>query len=140
MPRLVSNLSLFLAAVAVGSSSAFVQNSAKTTNSNAIANTNGGPMCQKSNQLARSDDPFVLFSDFESNIPYGEESRKFRRTVYTHEDWVKHRSPDRFFKNIRSTTKSGIYKVRRIVLLVLVLCIGVGVVYWCVFVIEFDLI
>ncbi|KAL3912241.1 MAG: hypothetical protein SGARI_001263 [Bacillariaceae sp.] len=30
------------------------------------------------------------------NIKYGEESRQFRRTVYTHEDWERHRSPDRF--------------------------------------------
>eukprot|EP00581_Thalassiosira_minuscula_P011857 CAMPEP_0183725394 /NCGR_PEP_ID=MMETSP0737-20130205/20453_1 /TAXON_ID=385413 /ORGANISM="Thalassiosira miniscula, Strain CCMP1093" /LENGTH=78 /DNA_ID=CAMNT_0025956359 /DNA_START=24 /DNA_END=257 /DNA_ORIENTATION=- len=27
---------------------------------------------------------------------YGEGSRKYRRTVYTHEEWVKHRSSDRF--------------------------------------------
>ena len=30
--------------------------------------------------------------------------------MYTHDDWVKHRSPDRFIKNIMTTTKSGIYK------------------------------
>jgi putative membrane protein len=41
---------------------------------------------------------------------YGEESRKFRRTVYTHDDWVKHRSSDRFVKNLSSLTSSGIYK------------------------------
>lgn len=47
-----------------------------------------------------------------TDMPYGEESRKFRRTVYTHDDWVKHRSPDRFFTNLLTTTTSGIYKVR----------------------------
>ena len=43
---------------------------------------------------------------------YGEESRKFRRTaVYTHDDWVKHRSPNRFFRNLSSSfSQSGIYK------------------------------
>jgi hypothetical protein len=41
---------------------------------------------------------------------YGEESRKFRRTVYTHDEWVKHRSPDRFARNILTTTSSGVYK------------------------------
>lgn len=41
---------------------------------------------------------------------YGEESRKFRRTVYTHDDWVKHRSPDRLISNLSSMVKSGIYK------------------------------
>ena len=41
---------------------------------------------------------------------YSEQSRKFRRTVYTHDDWVKHRSPDRFYRNIASIPSSGIYK------------------------------
>ena len=41
---------------------------------------------------------------------YGEESRKFRRTVYSHDDWVKHRSPNRFFRNLSSFPQSGIYK------------------------------
>lgn len=40
---------------------------------------------------------------------YGEESRKYRRTVYTHNDWVKHRSPDRFIRNIGSVFNSGVY-------------------------------
>lgn len=44
------------------------------------------------------------------DISYGEESRKYRRTVYTHDDWVKHRSPDRFVRNVVSTLNSGIYK------------------------------
>ena len=41
---------------------------------------------------------------------YGEESREFRRTVYTHEDWVKHRSPDRFGRNLFTLSNSGIYR------------------------------
>ena len=46
------------------------------------------------------------------DIPYGETSRQFRRTVYNHEDWVKHRSPNRFAKNLFTIVSSGIYKVR----------------------------
>ena len=46
------------------------------------------------------------------DIPYGETSRSFRRTVYSHDDWVKHRSPDRFLRNLWSIPASGIYKVR----------------------------
>jgi hypothetical protein len=46
------------------------------------------------------------------NIEYGERSRTYRRTVYNHEDWVRHRSPDRFVRNIASIGNSGIYKVR----------------------------
>jgi hypothetical protein len=45
-----------------------------------------------------------------SETSYGEESRKYRRTVYTHDDWVNHRSPDRFLRNIGTTFNSGIYK------------------------------
>ena len=44
------------------------------------------------------------------DISYGESSRKFRRTVYSHDDWVSHRSPDRFFKYIAAIPTSGIYK------------------------------
>ena len=39
---------------------------------------------------------------------YGEGSRKYRRTVYTHNEWVKHRSSDRFIRNISSMPISRI--------------------------------
>ena len=41
---------------------------------------------------------------------YGEGSRKYRRTVYTHAEWVKHRSSDRFVRNLSSMFNSGVYK------------------------------
>jgi len=41
---------------------------------------------------------------------YGEASRKYRRTVYTHEEWVKHRSPDRFIRNLKTIVNSGVYQ------------------------------
>lgn len=41
---------------------------------------------------------------------YGEGSRKYRRTVYTHNEWVKHRSSDRFFGNLSTMVNSGVYK------------------------------
>eukprot|EP00591_Stephanopyxis_turris_P015137 CAMPEP_0195538954 /NCGR_PEP_ID=MMETSP0794_2-20130614/49800_1 /TAXON_ID=515487 /ORGANISM="Stephanopyxis turris, Strain CCMP 815" /LENGTH=418 /DNA_ID=CAMNT_0040672965 /DNA_START=28 /DNA_END=1284 /DNA_ORIENTATION=- len=44
------------------------------------------------------------------DISYGEMSRKYRRTVYTHDDWRKHRNPDRFFYYLRSIFVSGVYK------------------------------
>lgn len=43
-------------------------------------------------------------------LSYGEESRKYRRTVFTHDDWVKHRSPERFVRNLSSIWTSGVYK------------------------------
>ncbi len=39
---------------------------------------------------------------------YGERSREFRRTVYSHDDWVKHRSTDRFYKNLSTIFQSGV--------------------------------
>lgn len=48
------------------------------------------------------------------DISYGEESRKYRRTVYSHDDWRKHRSPDRFLYYLVSLGVSGVYKnIRR---------------------------
>lgn len=47
---------------------------------------------------------------FPKSISYGEESRKYRRTVYSHDDWVKHRAPDRFIRNTFSIIASGIYQ------------------------------
>ena len=44
------------------------------------------------------------------DISYGEESRKYRRTVYSHDDWVRHRAPDRFVRNAFSSLASGVYK------------------------------
>lgn len=44
------------------------------------------------------------------DISYGEESRKYRRTVYTHDDWRKHRRSDRFIYYLGSLFVSGVYK------------------------------
>jgi predicted membrane chloride channel (bestrophin family) len=41
---------------------------------------------------------------------YSEESRKFRRNVYSHEAWVKHRDTGRFFKNFTTTLDSGVVR------------------------------
>ena len=41
---------------------------------------------------------------------YAEESRAYRRTVYFHDDWVKHRSTERFFKNFKTTFDSGVVR------------------------------
>mmetsp|Transcript_28291 Transcript_28291/g.51218 ORF Transcript_28291/g.51218 Transcript_28291/m.51218 type:complete len:412 (-) Transcript_28291:144-1379(-) len=44
------------------------------------------------------------------SISYGEESRKYRRTVYTHDDWRKHRRSDRFIYYLGAIFSSGVYK------------------------------
>merc|ERR1719215_2439307 len=43
-------------------------------------------------------------------LVYSEDSRKFRRTVYMHDEWVKHRSTDRFAKNVLEIFKSGVVR------------------------------
>ena len=37
---------------------------------------------------------------FSKEVPYGEESRKYRRTVYNADLWLLHRAPERFFHNL----------------------------------------
>ena len=45
-----------------------------------------------------------------TNVPYGDEQRAFRRTVYTHDDWKKHRNQNRFVVYLAAIFKSGVYK------------------------------
>lgn len=45
-----------------------------------------------------------------TNVPSGEEQRKLRRTVYSHDDWKKHRNQDRFLVYLAAIFKSGVYK------------------------------
>mmetsp|Transcript_27972 Transcript_27972/g.71487 ORF Transcript_27972/g.71487 Transcript_27972/m.71487 type:complete len:434 (+) Transcript_27972:69-1370(+) len=46
----------------------------------------------------------------EALVSYSENSRQFRRTVYSHEAWVQHRGTERFFKNFASTLDSGVVR------------------------------
>jgi putative membrane protein len=43
-------------------------------------------------------------------VPYGEISRQYRQTVFSHSNWVKHRSSDRFLSNLSSIVLSGIVR------------------------------
>jgi len=40
---------------------------------------------------------------------YGERSRLYRRTVFDANDWIRHRSHQRFFRNLFTTFSSGIF-------------------------------
>ena len=52
-------------------------------------------------------------------VPYGEASRKYRRTVFTHKDWLDHRSNDRLVSNLVSMFFSGVIRqVKNKILLV----------------------
>jgi len=46
-------------------------------------------------------------------VGLGETQRKDRRTVFMHNDWVRHRSSDRFARNMKSITSSGINSALR---------------------------
>ena len=39
---------------------------------------------------------------------YTEQSREYRRTVYGHDSWVKHRESSRFYRNLLTTLESGV--------------------------------
>jgi len=43
-------------------------------------------------------------------VPYGEESRKYRRTVFDYDDWVTHRNTERIVTNIRGMFFSGVIR------------------------------
>jgi hypothetical protein len=43
-------------------------------------------------------------------MPYGEGSRAYRRTFFTHKDWLRHRSEDRFIRTVFSTVRSGVVR------------------------------
>jgi ion channel-forming bestrophin family protein len=49
----------------------------------------------------------------QGRVPYGEESRKYRRTVFTAADWVKHRNSERIVTNLRGLFVSGIVRQLR---------------------------
>lgn len=55
----------------------------------------------------------------QGRVPYGESSRKYRRTVFTHDDWLAHRAEGRSFVNLKGIFFSGIVRqLKREVLLV----------------------
>ncbi len=89
--------SLSLAAVISTEVSAFATSGSALTNSQKAPIT---PSLSMHKSVPGTDDIFHNFS---------EESRKFRRTVYTHDEWVRHRSPDRFWRNLKTITNSGVY-------------------------------
>lgn len=92
-------VSLTLVALAIGGANAFAPQSPRTflapKASALYANTQTSP-------------PTVTTADERSS--YAEVSRSYRRTVFTHDDWVRHRSSDRFLRNLGNYFNSGVYK------------------------------
>lgn len=46
----------------------------------------------------------------QGRVPYGESSRKYRRTVFSHKDWLVHRKSGRSFENLKGIFFSGIVR------------------------------
>ena len=79
-----------------------------------LGTSSAAAVAPASNNHAATKSPLYMGPPVDPSAPatdlYGEGSRKFRRTVYTHNEWVKHRSPDRFVNNLSTLMNSGIYK------------------------------
>ena len=99
-----AGVTLLLASAVLGGVSGFVLPSASTQvaagASNALFSTP---------PTSTGWDSFERLSGL-TDMPSGEEQRKFRRTVYTHDDWKKHRNQNRFIVYLAAIFKSGVYK------------------------------
>ena len=73
--------------------------------------------------------PNSILGDAIARSRDNEESRKYRRTVYTFEDWPKHRSPDRFWTSLRTFFVSRINRglLKNVFIF---MCISTFVVAW----------
>lgn len=109
------------ASMAINETNAFVAPSSRSLSTiNDQLSTFPSPSSSTSNtagtQIFSEKDTSVSFGtygrrrDAAKAMPYGEAARKYRRTVYSHKDWVKHRSPDRFFFYVSAIFKSGVYR------------------------------
>ena len=61
-------------------------------------------------------------------VPYGEASRKYRRAVYSHKDWLSHRSNDRLVSNLISMFYCVIRQVKNKIALVSI--VGLLAIMW----------
>ena len=69
-------------------------------------------------------------------VPYGEASRKYRQTVYSHSDWLNHRSNDRLVGSLVSMFYSGV--VRQVKNKILwVASVAIFVTFWDDFLVNF---
>lgn len=67
------------------------------------------PQVRSVSQTALHSAPPTVTTDAERKS-YAEVSRSYRRTVFTHDDWVRHRQSDRFARSLGNYFNSGVYK------------------------------
>ena len=96
---------ILLFVIGVPSSNAFVSPTRRTDSPLLTKPTTHASSSSSSLYMGPPSDPSAPVTEL-----FGEGSRKYRRTVYTHDQWVKHRSSDRFINNLRTLPNSGIYK------------------------------
>jgi len=98
-------LALALAALQSSPSHAFVPASSQATVGGIRSTTANTPVGVALRSSSSEDNPLFYVRN-----SYIETSRQYRRTRFQHDDWLLHRSPDRFFKNLRTSVFSGIYR------------------------------
>jgi len=59
-------------------------------------------------EVSDSDDDYERVPWWKQDGSYSEKQRKDRRTIFMHDDWVRHRSSERFLRNMRTIGSSGI--------------------------------
>jgi hypothetical protein len=104
----LSTVALSVALFSSGNVAAFQLSKPHVTVARRASSAVSGPL-----SVASKDIPLIpLLPEIPppQDIAYGEESRKYRRTVYSHDDWVKFRDPNRFVRNLLYTRASGVYK------------------------------
>lgn len=99
---MVAMRSLLVLATVLGAVGAFTPHS--------LGSSRASPRSAEQITSTGWDSFYGLSSRSQTNLPSGEEQRKYRRTVYTHDDWRKHRSQDRFVYYLQAIFKSGVYK------------------------------
>ena len=65
----------------------------------------------------------------QGRVPYGEESRRYRRTEFTHDDWVKHRTSEKIVTNLNGLFYSGVVRQLKEEILLVALSATI-VVFW----------
>jgi len=63
---------------------------------------------QAQDKPSDADEDYQRVPWWKQSSTYSEEQRKDRRTIFMHDDWVRHRSSGRFLRNLKSIGSSGI--------------------------------
>ena len=99
-----------LAAWTIGVSNGFVTRPVVSSNSIVISTAKSTLTISRKADSGTGWDNFCIESMEDADSISPEIARRYRRTVYTHDDWVKHRQQDRFFIYLGSLFDSGVFR------------------------------